>query len=427
MTGPAEVYASEGTRNHFGPGLMDRFGVYAGTQGVQKILIIAPEDVFGTDSPDSLTDEQKTQRFKEYVERQAGFPAGAFDPHYETLARNSADRSAMAQAVDMDGDGQNDVAIILGQPRSQTAQGMAAQLSRLPAESLGNIPGTDRDWQAFVIMHEIGHVDQPDKDNQRNLVWEVEAEQDAQGFYADAARRGLVSDPAVGHAHTQMRSLSTFYWKNDLYTHVIGAGVMSGDEGPAPSADVDTDLADPLHKARSLVAHEAGRDLVSTEDLRKAAQGMSEREGVWRYVMDADRVYPTETEREMFRQIENGSLSVEQGLAGLEPDRQRIYRDYFDGVANPLGIKALREDPQLMFETTRRLYLTGKFDDNPIGKQYAYEFLEAARTNAPDYFGVTNREERFTPPVFPEARSQTPTGVPSHEVSIDRVVRPPGP
>ncbi|PCI36430.1 MAG: hypothetical protein COB50_04715, partial [Thiotrichales bacterium] len=136
---------------------------------------------------------QQEAALRSFIERHKDFPIEGFaEGKILSLAETLAEGGGRAENVDIDQDGTYDTAIVLAHSRFATKQAMAAGLisSMVPTPNapLNNIPGTDLDWQIRTIAHEMGHADQPEKSGfSKNLVWEIEAEQDSvilRAFYA---------------------------------------------------------------------------------------------------------------------------------------------------------------------------------------------------------------------------------------------------
>ena len=120
-------------------------------------------------------------------------------------------------------------------------------------------------------------------------------------------------------------------------------------------------------------------------------------------------------------------MAAGREILGDEDNPERTKSDIWNA-----GSEAVVKDPKLLYEVTRRLYQNGDFDvdmageeggfrvltrkggydDNAIGKQYAYEFLTAAQKYAPEHFGANDIPTKFEPPVFPETAEDNPFMVP---------------
>jgi hypothetical protein len=155
------------------------------------------------------------------------------------------------------------------------------------------------------------------------------------------------------------------------------------------------------------VAFEIGKDLITDEDRVEALEEMYRKKGT--YSLDTRMLPPMEIEdKKILIGIFKDGNDLHEGLEKIPEELKAKIEENLISETNVIGIGALRENPALMYETTRRLYLQGDFDTNPIGKQYAYEFLAAAQQFAPDHFAVADVNEQFTPPTFAETDQVTP-------------------
>lgn len=406
-SGNSQVLMSQATAAHYGEWAHE-FPVWAETQNVQTVLIITPEDILNGQNPSDLTHEERKELLETFIQENfPDFPIEQFEKELMSLGENAAFGKGRAEDVDMNNDGINDIGITIAPSRAQTKEQAAAKFAGLEEHEIKNISGTDVEWQILTVAHEIGHHDQPGKSAGMNLVWEVEAEQDMVNFMVAAHQKGLLSDLAVADEQTRLRSLKGFFFKSDLYTHVVAAAVQTPSEGSAPNAAEDLDLQEPMHTALMQVAFEIGKDLITDEDRVEALEEMYRKKGA--YSLDTRMLPPMEIEdKKILIGIFKDGNDLHEGLEKIPEELKAKIEENLISETNIIGIGALRENPALMYETTRRLYLQGDFDTNPIGKQYAYEFLAAAQQFAPDHFAVADVNEQFTPPTFAETDQVTP-------------------
>ena len=401
------VSMSPATAAHYGEWTQE-FPIWAETQNIQNVIIITPEDILQGRDPSELSSEDRHEALKTFIEENfPDFPIEQFEDELESLGKNAALGQGRAESRDLDSDGTNDVGIVIAPRRAQTKEEAATRLGGIEPTEVENIKGTDIEWQIMTVAHEIGHLDQPGKSSGMSLVWEVEAEQNMVNLMVSAQEKGLLSDPALLDNFTAIRNLKSFFFKSDLYTHVVSAGVQTPSEGSAPVASEDSDLADPLHEALMLTAYEIGNDLINNEHKIDELERMWAERGP--YSFDSHKLPETTIDdRKTMLAVIDGEISLQDGLEQLPDNIRQKIEENFEDKKYTIGIGTLRQDPALMYETTRNLYQNGAFDDNPIGKQYAYEFLETAKTYAPEYFGVANTNETFEPPTFPHSDQSTP-------------------
>ena len=402
-----QVMMSPQTAAHYGA-FAPEFPIWAETQGIETVIIITPEDILNGQNPEDLSTEQREEALRTFIQENfPDFPLEQFEDKLSSLGRNAAFGQGRAEDIDIDNDGSNDFGIVIAPRRDQTSEEAAARLGGLEPSQVSGIHGTALEWQIMTIAHEIGHLSQPGKSDNMNLVWEIEAEQDMVEFAKNAFEKGLFSDPKIADDFTHIRNLKGFYFKSDLFTHVVGAGVQTPSEGHAPTANNDLDFADPLHKTQMQVAYDVGQSLINDEHKIEALDDMLRNKGI--YSFDSRRLPEMEVaDRKIIVDIMRENISLEEGLAQLPENVREKIEENFHAETEVLGIGALKDDPSLMYETTKRLYLDGAFDENLIGKQYAFEFLTGAQKYAPEYFGVENVDEIFEPPQFPQADKATP-------------------
>lgn len=370
------VYASEETRAGLG-WIADRLGVWTG----MPTVVITPNDVeddvmrLRRDRPDEYRDQvlrgvlpagQGVAVTQQHVQNAQGFPGYLFQEKLDLISRSAQEGSASAYAFPLrPEDGANGAAIITTMPLNQSRRGIAAGLSGLSESDLENVPGTDQEWRAFVMMHEARHTHQPSLNGSlhNRLHTEADADDFAIRTYRQERALGNVSTPDVPQAFMAMRALGAWSGRAE-FSHVTGAMVQSPDEHAPPTGNND-EFADGLHAARQSVWQEMGADLVSQEDRQKAIREMMRR-------------------GEMTR----SGGTVDEIVARMSPEEREKYDERMDAAARVHGIRVGQEQPELLYETTRRQFMQGRFNDNPIGQQYAWEYLEAARRYAPTHFGV---------------------------------------
>lgn len=429
-SGESTITMSDQSAEHFGAWAQE-FATWAETQRVGQVVLITPEDILGDNSLEDLSREEAQALFLDYFEQNhPDFPLKSladedddWDIKLRGLVQNAVQGRGRADSVDVDGDGQNDFGIVIATSINATKAESAARFSGLDPADMQSVPGTNLEWQIFTIAHEIGHLSQPEKSSGMNLVWEIEAEQDMVNFMRSANEKGMLSDPAILDDFTLIRNLKSFYFGDDLRTHVVGPGVQTPSESsPAPVGAQDIDFQDPLHAAQSKVSFDVGKDLITDDHRREALRDMLSQRGIYSF-QSSQLPMLSPQDREILRDMAFGDMAIEEGLAALPDNISEKIEENFEGETRVLGIGALMDDPALMFNTTRRLYLEGAFDDDPIGKQYAYEFLTAAQKFAPETFGVFNEDEILTPPTFPETDAATPTG---QAPDLDRTLLMPG-
>ena len=405
-----EILISPETAEHYGA-ITDEFAVWAKTQGVKQLLIVAPEDVAYGNDPQALSERKQLAGLTRFLDDFPSFPRDKFDfdlryPLSLGLALGGV--NAQSRSVDIDGDGVHDVAIVSVPSRSATKEQIASLFSSdTPTQ---NLPGTDLDWQVFTAAHEIGHIsiDRPLGAGGRGntMILEIEAEQDAVHFMKQAHSKGLITDIEVVQAATSIRALSSIFWKSFKNNHDISVGVRGLNEGPAPVESTDEGFITPFHDAEGKVGYEIGKHITPIGDHWETFAGLLSGDSYY-YTRERDFSKDDEDIKSVIRNMADDRITIEDGLDQLEqldPDARRIVEGFYKDDIIGAGSNVLVDDPNLQFETARLMYLRGDFDENLIGKQYIYEFLTAAQKYAPNHYNVVNEGETFVPPQFPETQ-----------------------
>ena len=315
-------------------------------------------------------------------------------------ANNLISGSAACMSIDCDlRDSQNSAALILTPYPNQSAVQTASRLSGIPKSAIKDLPGTDEDWRNFTLCHELGHVPHvPFATDLRNEVQADRASFDTlRGIFTDR-----VSDlTQINDAVQSMRAIASFGGQS-YYTHITNAAISSSHEGPSPSGQT-SDFANGLQNALQAVYLEIGAkryfmgEYINLMD--NMILGLPPSEG-------KDVVVITKQEETALKQavqdLSNGNYDSLYSVSDmLSENTANALRAEINAIDTKNGEMIARSNPETLYETTREMYLAGKFDDNPIGKQYAYEFLVASQKHASDYFGTTRwPDDTFVPPVF---------------------------
>lgn len=170
-------------------------------------------------------------------------------------------------------------------------------------------PGTEEDWNTFLLFHELQHSRDHINGTRVAETTEYYADLGAREYYNQALQQGLVTNPGVPDAMRGMRVIE--------------------------------DISNPLDENRHNIALLAGLPEID---------------------LHADNAFKTI-------------------VLSLSRARTLIYQSM--GSQSP-------HDPHLLYESARNLYLNGAFDNDPVQKAYAREFIRAAETYGADYYRTRN-------------------------------------
>ncbi len=231
-----------------------------------------------------------------------------------------------------------------------TKEEVARFVSALPLDSFENLPGTAEDWRTLFIIHEMGHLENNIIDV--GVAGEVFADLHLQKtlnreFNCKVTSEDISDKSLFFDAYQGLRAIASFAGTNDHFTNAF---IRSGDEGFAPQGSVSK-FSDAFHRARKAVYIKIGKGI--PDDATHSLHG--------------------------------------------KPTRDVVVGEY-----------AAKENPEELYKTVREFYNNGEFNNNPIGKLYAYEYLRAAQKYAPTVHGADPKEEFDDPPRFDESGVHVP-------------------
>ena len=269
---------------------------------------------------------------------------------------------------------------------------MAGFLTGISAQNFKNLPGSDMEWHSIVIMHECAHAREPNAASRKNgnsaierLSLESRADQFAVEQYRSEVEAGNLKDPRVPEAYMAMRAIGAF---TKLYDreHATGAAVrIPGEEPPQGGTGEYFDYQ--RDQALNKVYMFAGMGMQDAGSRTSALLTILDH-------MTADGESISEEDNQIIDDIlTDSSAMAEQEIfdvriKALSPHLQEAIKGELEFQALNVGTTAVTTDPQLLYESTRQVFFRGGFDDDPIQKQYAREFLGAANKYLPGYFGV---------------------------------------
>lgn len=294
----------------------------------------------------------------------------------------------------------NDVAIITTPYANMTKQEVAAAISGLPLWALKNIPGKDADWRAIVIMHEAGHARH--YGSEVDIGEEMRADLDGDAFYTYELKRANVKTADLYDCFQSLRAIfSVTYFEED--THITNAAIQSSNESFAPKGskqDFIKGLAFLHQKITERIGFVYAGQSHFAIPLHNILNFKPPYEGMEKIILNSadERVL-----REMLQQlseleVEGFQKSMDKLSAATKPKIEKV----LEAIKTGIGSFLAQHNPPLLYKTVAQLY-DGELDDNPIAKQYAYEFLVGAAKYAPDHFKTADyADNNFIPPAFDE-------------------------
>ena len=378
---------SEGASEHYGA-LKGQFESWLQDQGIKHAVIVSRDDLMAGVTARRLSSAEQQAKFKEFMGQFPDFPAGAAEKDINRIATMAFRNKASAFSYDTDGDGKRDTVVIVAPDRTSTKAEIAAGISGIPEDKLQNLPGTDLDWHAYIIAHEAGHAGQKNPDNKTSLSAEVGADKSGIDYYKQGHKAGLLTSADVPNAFINMRALGAFDPKSlgGVNTHFTGVAISTNGEGVAPAlSDKKFDISH-AH-AKQDVAAFVGRQVMTEQDRIDTLKTILQKDGYIGTRMQAAGFELSTQSKDVLGQIVDGKIGLEEGLGKLDPEQRQKIAGFSRIAEIASGTKEMWANPHAQYEATRKLYLSGGFDDNPIGKQYAYEYLQAGRQHGQHHFG----------------------------------------
>ena len=321
----------------------------------------------------------------------------------------------------------NENAIVLMPDPDLKKEDLVADICGLEAsffvddEGRSTIAGIDQDWINAVIFHEVGHS--PDSTNASDhLPFEVGSDDTAYKVLTLSFNNasGAAVDMHLGHeiaeqmhAARAIGSLMNANLDPDEMRHDTSAAVhVPGQEGHAPVAASLKFKEELIFLKKTLfeaIAHEVPDDSLSWGVFTDLVDG-DFGEGVELKVSEEDQKLLEEIADELF-DYEGDALLLEDQLSpeGVEKFHQLpgyikvFYEAKFMDKVWAHGGKEAQASPDGTYAVLREQYLEGAFDEHPIAKQYAYEYLNAVQTLMPTKVPEgLDPKEPFEPPHFDE-------------------------
>lgn len=402
---------AEGTRAHFKPDLI----------AFIEENMLTRKNVELYSSADCTPEFQPTQALKDHFNRIVNDDEGAY------TACMKLEASRWDGPIN-DGDPVNN-RIWYPDSHFQNSGQIIENVALLPAHAL-KIPEAVYDFNAFVLLHEVGHeMDYTRRAAAGNPILlkagidtvnddsflEYNADKAAHYQYAAAHKRGLVQDPDVPDAFRAMRAMNEIQsYSTTRYGLTPLAGVDGIDIRDSKDA---TQARHQIHMAKTAIYKTIGTSLISTDE-------RTEQE----YLALRDTVagpYPDALDKSVMQKIEQ----IETANYNRNPAQK--YADMKDVITAArvpdslkAGFEALRDDnlsdaiyhvghqnardPQLLYETTRQLQQKGVFDHDPVQNVFVNQFIRGAETYGVDYFGTDYRQTVKPTALAPQTHTSQP-------------------
>lgn len=247
-----------------------------------------------------------------------------------------------------------------------------------------------KDVDAFFLMHETHHENSFTKDPSTLHVGgyeEFESDMIARQMYGRALKEGIVTDPGVPDAVRGGRALMAM-----TNSRVYDVASIAGAPGVSIKTEEDYKKAhSDIGKVRNKVHEAIGKDIISADEKDEARYSalketvLSAPEGAF------DRATVDKFENEPENEAELKEHQKESLASVNVPDNLREAHAFNENIRMMIaerraGESAAKDQPELAYQTTRRMLVKGEFDDTVNGKAFAKEYVRAAETYAPEHF-----------------------------------------
>lgn len=422
---PTQVFATNLTRKNFP--IIDRIPEWA--QGrIKEIYVLSPEDINGPAFRDavktvkSVTGEKLTMaELTAYLGKEERHPAIVnevreflktglpeevvsyiTEEHLIDITNQMASGGAANFRFNRDvTTSDKDFAIIATPFADATKEECAAQVAYLPASAVENISGEDEEHRNFIIMHETGHATRVVFNS--DLAEEVRGDIDGNSFYTIELKRGTVKTAQVPDCNQKLRAIANILDPDtETQVHMTSAAIQSEGEGPAPKGNAKQ-FADGLAFLKTMIANNIGAVHVGMSNygafLNNILNGVAPVEG------HEIIIHGTSDEkiiRGMLKSLSGDPEEYFKLLDQLSEGVKEKVQALMDDTNIQQGNVIARYNPPLVYKTVADLYQQNLLDENPFGKQYAWEFLIAAQKHAAKYFEAEPAPQRFVQPAFDE-------------------------
>lgn len=187
----------------------DPSAAYTSNEKLRDMLSTA---IAATDVPEEIKEQYlfAIDRHNQSLPLEDNTVREAMDSYITTLETYALNDAASANSLDMDADGQQDLAIIVTPKLDQDPSYYISAFSQIPEKFIGDLPGDSEDYEAAIMFHEAGHVIQ-DKviDNHiyatNPLAFEADADATMVRKFNEAAHDHGSVDPAVMEVFQEAR------------------------------------------------------------------------------------------------------------------------------------------------------------------------------------------------------------------------------
>lgn len=292
----------------------------------------------------------------------------------------------------------------------------AGRVRMLGGRPLEIIPGHELDWNALTYLHEDAHCEDF-KDGgfaSSGIQREIYADSDAFRDYYKGYKNGVVSDPEVPYAWRAQRAIGVMeqgdYGEAGPEEHSVNAITPLPGEKYAGAQHTSNHAAgQAMLQAREQIINEIGSDLVTLSDAKKlqVMQGLA---------YGDPSMDPALKQQIFMANIEaatnpNGKFdAVGQIESQMSPESRIAYDQYVSQwektEQRTAAETAIAEQPGLMYETSKRMLQTGKFDNNPAGKQFVENYVDGVERYDPTRHGVAPEDRPTERPAIVDQLAQ---------------------
>ncbi len=234
-----------------------------------------------------------------------------------------------------------------------------------------------KDFNTATLFHETGHTDPKEKD-MSSPERELNGDLHANDLYKKAFAQGIVSDPNVLEVRSYIQAISSFTLPLINYTY-------NGSINP------DKNTSHIINSKHSVSLY-VFRDNSVNEVYASIGKPLLDIESKFRILSHLDKksFSPEQVkEYEHLSSLDEAPLEeIEAFMAGIEipEDQQAKYAFMLRSESVKIGLSIAKDQPELVYEASKMLLESGRFDDDPAVKNLIENFVIGAERIAPEYF-----------------------------------------
>lgn len=395
-----QVFASKATATNFP--ILERLPEMSHVD-LRLMLVLSPEDLQGSGVKERIAIERQNKnyeitdsQYQDYINNPANnidlaaITREAFervhpnhadliapDLDFNVLGQNLISGGASNTFIDQDITIDDVFVFVTTTPYADaTKQELAAEMvSALSPADFERLPGTNEDWRNAVLIHEVNHST---GHSNHGLSMEVTADRKMNEEWYEHFNHKAQGTSLLPEAHHHMRALESFGNPFSGFSHVVNAAIQINGEGPAPKGS-ERMFAEQLGAVKDRTTLQMSKSLDTLHAYTDPTTNML----AGRPIYDG---YPLaiitkEEESALVKLLGASDMTPESFDAILNQLSENTLNTLIEGANNMArgdGQKQALANPDLLYATTYNMYVNGDYDDLPIGKQYAYEYLVAA-------------------------------------------------